>query len=556
MKRLFPFALLLVAATPALAADANGYTAKYECRAGGQYCNVDVDGLAALPCDQTIAAGDAWATINWSNRVICLAPGDHTAKGTLTLKSSGTSGARKVLRYTRSGDNNDDPWNQAGGNRAKISGIDPNGNDYWLIHRLSVVHIEFSAGANNNIVNRILSEYPGNGSDVHFLFENSANDVLQNSVIRDSKMTVGVSSYAVEIGNSADNTYVVNNEIYDIRGHTIQLWATPTTSANVVFENNDIYANPTEQTNGGATATHEMSLSIKSAGTQAGPHRIIHNRMWGSRRSDTNLCCDGGGEDGPLINIQSGEDDAKWNLLQDNIFLESQKAVNFYPPGNNRSSVIGNLFYKIKKYNTGVGSGPIDPESATDSSEFYLNTIIGSDSDWIGRGMTNGDIRCNVAISSAATSGSSGSGTQMDSDAYYAMTDGGEAHIVSNAVATRANSTIYKLYAVIRTTDTPPANGTAGDFLYLVTTTGTSAGSAPSYCTTLGCTTTDGTMVVKAIRGPYTFYRKLRTSPERYTIPYARAYVNTAKPAESAPEANACPGDFAKRPGVGINDVY
>ncbi|MEK7382711.1 MAG: hypothetical protein AAB262_05430 [Elusimicrobiota bacterium] len=76
-----------------------------------------------------------------------------------------------------------------------------------------------------------------------------------------------------------------------------------------------------------------------------------------------------------------------------------------------------------------------------------------------------------------------------------------------------------------------------GCFLYRVTVAGTSAGSPPSYATTLGGTTTDGTMVVQAIRGPYAFKRKLRTvaGGETGVIPYAQAH-------SSAPENNFCPG--------------
>ena len=38
---------MLFVAWPSFAADPNGYTAQYECRAGGQYCNVDVTALGS-----------------------------------------------------------------------------------------------------------------------------------------------------------------------------------------------------------------------------------------------------------------------------------------------------------------------------------------------------------------------------------------------------------------------------------------------------------------------------------------------------------------------------
>src|SRR3990167_6309835 len=75
--------------------------------------------------------------------------------------------------------------------------------------------------------------------------------------------------------------------------------------------------------------------------------------------------------------------------------------------------------------------------------------------------------------------------------------------------------------------------------------------SPPAYCTTPGCFTTDGTMVVQSIRGPYSFKRKLRTvaAGEAVVIPYARVF-------SQAPEASTpfCPATFADRTGIGIDD--
>src|SRR3990167_9703454 len=45
------------------AADVNGYAARYECRAGGEFCNVDVVTLTAAACAQTITTADSEETI-------------------------------------------------------------------------------------------------------------------------------------------------------------------------------------------------------------------------------------------------------------------------------------------------------------------------------------------------------------------------------------------------------------------------------------------------------------------------------------------------------------
>jgi len=150
----------------------------------------------------------------------------------------------------------------------------------------------------------------------------------------------------------------------------------------------------------------------------------------------------------------------------------------------------------------------------------------------------------------------------MDLNVFYDSTpqtyNGTKTDIDKNkSVTTRTNSTAYNLNDIIRTSAvTNCVNGTeSACFLYKVITAGTTAGTAPPYCTSLGCTVTDDKVSLKAIRGPYTFYRKLRTSPELYTIPYARAYVSTTNPSASAPEAGACPSNYATRGGIGINDV-
>jgi len=118
-------------------------------------------------------------------------------------------------------------------------------------------------------------------------------------------------------------------------------------------------------------------------------------------------------------------------------------------------------------------------------------------------------------------------------------------------VTTRANSTAYSVGAILRTgaASTCSATKDIGCFLYRVTGAGTSANSPPSYTTTLGGTSTDGTMTVQAIRGPYSFKRKLRTvaGGESYVIPYAKVD-------SSAPEQNYCPNTVGSRKSIGIND--
>jgi len=246
--------VVLISTFPTLvsAADANGYTAQYECRSGGPDCNVDVAGLTQQACQQTITTSDSASTIsskiNGGSQFICVQPGDYTGIGTISITASGSSGARKVLRYYRPGDSDDQPWNQtSSGNQAKMSEIELTGN-YWIVHRLTLPSNTHSGLARfyvtgpNNILNRILVEGPG-GTDAcqsGVNFQASGN-VLQNSVVRDARRCTTGSPVAVSLENG-DNLRVINNEISNWCEHQIQVGQNNIpSSAGTVVENNDLY---------------------------------------------------------------------------------------------------------------------------------------------------------------------------------------------------------------------------------------------------------------------------------------------------------------------------
>jgi parallel beta helix pectate lyase-like protein len=497
----YPLFLLLVLplffTAHANAADANGYTARYECRAGGPNCNVDVAALAAQACQQTITPSTPWSSINWNNNVICIQAGDHTSKGTLTLQSSGSASQRKVLRYYRAGDNDDSPWNQ-GANQAKIQDITIDSTSYWIVHRLATVgtggyeHIKLRDGSSNNIINRVLSE----NSRVQGLLitNNSNNNTFQNSVIRNSQKIYGVSVYGISIGESSD-AHVVNSEVYDIAGHLLQFYQTSIPSPGAVLENNDFYTNSSMRTdcNGNYTTSGncvvaEPSVSIKTDGTQAKPIQIIKNRFWGARRTDTTLCCDGGGEDGGLVNVVAGAQSADWIAIKENVLLDAQSGISYYPSGSTRTSVIGNVVSKIKRYHSSFGTGAIAMGYA-DRAEMYLNTIVDSDI-WTSLSGSNGDIRCNVVINSGAASGSLGSGTQVDYNAFY---------------------------------QTP-------------------ASYSQSSSNTISMSTT-----ADARSGDFCFQRKLQTGAETMCIA-------NAKPTSVSPHYRACDATLGSRSSIGLND--
>lgn len=556
---------------PTFAADQNGYTAQYECRAGGPYCNVDVAALGQRACNQIISVSTPWSSINWSNDTICLAAGDHTSKGTLHIPSlsNGSAGRFKILRYYRPADTDDEPWHQSDTDKAKISRLVIEG-DYWVIHRITFPpqsgaqpsRVMFFASGTNDVrdvvVNRVMIEGSGTGSNFYGI-ETSPDGSwdyqglsVQNSVLRNvgpyapGWEALGIS---LHVGLSGRNSryYIVNNEIYDWVSHPIQLGRNEgPTIPGMVVENNDLYVTPALHTADGRSKTESL-LSLKVHSVPEHPTRVIRNRIWGARPTDTTYCCNG--ELGDAI---ANYHDQPYILVHSNIIGESQ--IGSYTSDN--SSWIGNLFYGIRQYyNGGARYNSHVLQWQGNAVEAYLNTVIDNPTNYSFSfgDQSNGDVRCNVFLSASGSERQpSQSSFQVDHNAFYdspTLTFNGSNTNFANAVTTRRNSATYRVNDIIRTGPVNSCNqeNDSACFLYKVTVPGDSAPSSPGYCTTLGCTTTDGTMVAMAIRGPYVYHRKLRTAPERYVIPYVRPYAQ-------APEAYGCPADFAKRIGIGIGN--
>jgi hypothetical protein len=566
-------ALLLLAATytGAEAADPNGYTAQYECRAGGPHCNVDVAALGKRACDQIITPSMDWSSINWSNNTICLEAGDHTWKGLLAIPSSanGSSGNYKVLRYYRANDTDDDPWKQ-GSSQARVKQLRVAGS-YWLIHRLtfpqnssSYLRVESSGGARHQIFNRILVEGTGAGhvGKATYGYSQDCRNysgydslTIQNSVFRNSGGQNSSEGIAVDMQCSS-NLRAVNNEIYNWCSHPIQTGNNDhPTLAGLVIENNDMYVSSALHLSSGRAKTEDI-LQLKAKGTAQSPVRVIQNRLWGARQTDVSYC--GNGTSGAGLAL--GED-MDYQLLQNNIIMESKLGIHFQHPNSNNNSIIGNLVYQMRNYDNGSTPSRGINSRVHSYGEVYLNTII--DANDLGLATWddgNVDYKCNVLIASGKNDAAKApSGSVADYNAFYGTPvfgfNGGNNNIVES-LKTRANSTRYELGDVIRVgsaSDCKSEND-ASCYLYKVVAPGVSASSAPSYCTSANCTTYDGSMTLVAIRGPYVFNRRLRTGPERYVIPYARPYAVASGGAESPREAYACPADFAGRAGLGINN--
>jgi len=571
--RYFPAVIFALFAGPTLAADANGYTAKYECRAGGPNCNVDVATLSAQSCDQIVETDTAWASIVWSNNVICLRAGDHSSKGTLNLGASGTSGTRKVLRCVDAvGAECPDPWRTTG-NRANISKLRTANRDYWTIDRIasnnssSDYKIEIVSGSTSNdiIFNRMYITGSGGGGDgANVYFGGGSNLWFQNSVSADCQVEVNKSHQAILF--STTNTYIVNNELYDCAkgiGNNYNY-----ALDNSVIENNDVYITPNKRTDcaGNYTTSGECSIAkalitVSTGSATTAPVHVIHNRAWGIRACDTDVSCSGGGSEGYAIGGGAGGH-SDYVLFKDNIITESgggflRVALSAYNAGSTKNSFIGNIVYDIRVFNRTTNSGILWYAEGSNVHQYtglHLNTFIAVRGDgWLNYGsVQNSDLRCNVVIDSDPKTSTGGTGTLTDYNVYYGTKDAGEINKKTNSLSIRTGSTNYTTGAIV-ISSTIAGCTTAGDaacFLYRATAGGTTGSSLPTWCTTLGCTVTDdGGVTWQAIRGAYTFKRRLLTvaGGETVTIPYARPHV-------SAPEFSGCPTSTVK-PGVGINDT-
>ncbi len=546
--------LSMVAATaPAFAADANGYTALYECRADGPNCNVDMEAYTTAACAQTITVSDTLAQIeaklNTGADPVCVRAGDYYGKGVVTVTGDGTGGDRRVIRCATSGGAAcADPWRADSAERARFRGLVLDNANFLILDRLAfegttsntnvdVYRVDLKNGSSDIIFNRLLVEgRPTPGAPIYGAFGSDGNPVsqrtiTQNSVIRENWGQTGRNCVGIGWQNGSDH-WVVNNEIYNWCEHNFQNGenGTPTLSGHVL-ENNDIYYTPSFQ------GYSEDNVVFKMSGTQSGPMRVIHNRVWGTRWG-TNTSENGGGLGIFLAGKGNSATDPHWVQVQNNIVFDNIYCIGGYPGQGGRNSIIGNICYNHHRFNSHGDGYSISPLYIGRDSEIYLNTIIDSDLSFY-YGSANADIRCNAMISAGQVEGdaASGSGTQVGHNVYYGSANLGEATRVDKALATRANSTAYASGDVMRVTGGCASSSDPACFLYKATATGTSAASAPAPCAALGCTYADGGVAWQAIRGPYVFKRKLRTVPggETMVIPYAVAHAGSF-------ENNFCPG--------------
>lgn len=571
--RIFTGIALYLLTSLAIAADLNGYEAKYECRSGNTNCNVDVASLGQRMCDQIIATGTPWSSINWSNNTICIEAGNHTGKGTLIIPNTpGSASNYKVLRYYRTSDNNDDPWNQ-GGNQAIISALQISASDFWLIHRLTfstrsdnVTSILFENDVTNTIISRVLIEGSNGTVDVcrhgtNTVGGGSDRITIQNSVVRNLLRCTTGSPVGVSF-ESGTNNRIVNNEIYNWSEHEVQIGnnSEPLMPGTIV-ENNDIYKNSAIYNVSGDSCGGWL-ISLKAYSTVgSSPVQVLHNRLYGVRPQASSC---GTPDSGHAIGANAGNGlNHEFNLIQDNIFIDNFQGVGYFNFILRRESIVGNIFYDTGPRGSLSYSHVVSLYSASDI-EIYLNTIVlarrGTGDGVLGEwstGHTGFDIRCNVFLDSDQSSSIvPASSSIMDYNVFYAtpvISFNGTGTNLSRSFVDRSNSTFYAANTILRVgAISSCSSNEEACYIYKVTVAGTSASIKPAYPISLGGIVNDGTMQAIAIRGPYSFYRKLRTAPAQFSIPYATVH-------SQAPEIGMCPtigeaNAVGSRVGIGVND--
>jgi len=574
MTKIIPALIIFLITWSSFAADPNGYTTQYECRAGGPNCNVDVVGLTTAACAQTITTVDSLSTIesklNTGSSPICITNGDYTGKGRIIITASGSAGNYRVLRYFRSGDNNDEPWNQSDGDKVKIHQLFVNAN-YWIIHRLTFpanggttsprVVSGWTNGLHDHIFNRIYVEGNGRGNAGYYGYSQDNNEGqrysnlwVQNSVFRNGGVT-GPPAEKVAINMEAgDNLYTVNNEVYNWTSHATQLGNNDIpTNLNTIVENNDYYVTSDyysdcagHYTTAGPCSTAESLISVKIKATAGNHAKIIHNRLWGTRLTDLNLCCNG--EDG---NAFTHYDNNNFILFQNNIISDAQIGINNVAPNN---SYLGNLFYHIQQFAGGTSSRPINvwirggmPDQH--DYEVYLNTAIDSHGGWPTSDHSNVDIKCNVIIDGGSPSNGTPPSTNIvDSNVFYNSTFYTYNGTNSNINKSITLKTAYTGCTTLGCTATENTAGlSVGDIVRTSSTPFTSCTSNNKHCYLYKVNTVGASGQIQAFRGPYSYWRKLRTAPEQVFIAYARAH-------SSAPEVGLCPSRYDSRAGLGVAD--
>lgn len=347
-----------------------------------------------------------------------IVPGDYRSWGRLKIRVSASAAQPKMVSYYNP--NGSNPYREnlpvkGGLNPQKhviLEGLNMNKADYWILNGLTFsgkskigkdgkaggMYSRIVGGADHNIVNRCLFENVANGANLRIAHSNY--NTIQNSIVRNLLGTdyVGIliqGENAVALGNR-----IVNNEIYDcndgVHINYMYDWADGDASGTVI-ENNDIYLTRKAYSNREGFACAENAIDIKIGGKTNKANdvvKVLKNRIWGFRVSDTS--CGPSGSNGNGITIHKN---ARNILIKDNVFFDLPTGVGISHKNdrNTNVAVVNNVFHRIKKYNE--ESSGIAINSGT-HSDIYYNTVSEATIPIFTQSKSNCRIQCNTIIKS------------------------------------------------------------------------------------------------------------------------------------------------------------
>lgn len=323
-----------------------------------------------------------WSALNEAKfRIFCVQPGDYSAAGDLVVKSSGSSDAKRYLIHRSATDKQAiQPWRQTQDQRAIIQSLAFDKAHHWVVEGLTITDPDDASDkrlldvkqSHNNIFNRLLIEY--NDSHLYRVTQGSANNTLQNSVLRHTKIENRKEHACVYIAvdeqhGDTVNPHIVGNEIYDCAGDAIQTNSNAKKNPQygirgMIIENNDMYITPAmyvdcqtgERTPTGRCACAENAIDIKIAYVgdsldKAGLSQIIGNRMWGYRATNNlpakqgGLCEKTNNKYAPAIDLHfTGAD---FIHIAGNIISDSENGIWASRSGPQHLTVMDNVFYDV-----------------------------------------------------------------------------------------------------------------------------------------------------------------------------------------------------------------
>jgi len=256
-----------------------------------------------------------WQAVNDPDyRIFYVHPGDYREAGRITLTASGKEGRPRWLIY-RDPENPKDttthPYHMDKDRQVLIDHLELDGASHWVVDRLRWHRMtRVVNGSSHNIFNRCLALQidTSRGRQCMVIRSNSNHNTVQNCVFANTPPMPGKDCCGIYIRN-ADYTHVVNNEIFNMPGDSIQTGQARQHARGTVIQGNDLYVTPRIYTDGegnftreGNYAASENAIDIKAHWQpyqEVAPEDnwliIENNRMWGFRRTDSKAGSTGSG---------------------------------------------------------------------------------------------------------------------------------------------------------------------------------------------------------------------------------------------------------------------